>query len=72
VAGVETACATGVPADVLFYGGRAVGPWAPVPGAPGVFSKITACGRGAEYVKAAKAAGEKVDCAAPAAGAAKH
>ncbi len=47
--------------------------WEPVDrGAPGVFSKITACGRGAEYVKAAKAAGEKVDCAAPAAGAAKH
>jgi len=37
--------------------------WEPVNrGSPGVLTKITGCGRGAEYVKAARTAGEKVDC----------
>ena len=45
--------------------------WEPVNrGSPGVFTKITACGRGAEYVKAAKAAGENIDCAGQGEGAA--
>ena len=45
--------------------------WEPVNrGTPGVFTKITACGRGAEYVKAAKAAGEAIDCAGQGEGAA--
>lgn len=45
--------------------------WEPVNrGSPGVFTKITGCGRGAEYVKAAKAAGENIDCAGQGQGAA--
>lgn len=45
--------------------------WEPVNrGSPGVFSKLTPCARGAEYVKAAKAAGENIDCAGQASAAA--
>ena len=40
-------------------------------GDPGVYHRMTACAKGAEYVKAAKAAGQPVDCK-PAEGGAHH
>jgi D-aminopeptidase len=40
-------------------------------GDPGVYNRMTACAKGAEYVKAAKAAGQPADCK-PAEGGAHH